>query len=197
MWDARYSEPGWAYGTEPNEFLVAQVATIPLGAVLCIGDGEGRNGVWLATRGYDVTSLDASEKGLEKARGLAKEKGVTIATVAADLETYAFEPARWSGIVSIWCHLPRALRRRVHHACVAALRPGGVFVLEAYTPSQVGRNTGGPKSTDFLATLAELREELAGLDFELGLERVREVHEGRHHDGLSDVVQVVARKSAT
>lgn len=194
MWDERYSEPGWAYGSEPNDFLVAQVDAIPKGPVLCIGDGEGRNGVWLASHGYDVLSLDVSTKGPEKARALAKERGVAIDTLTADLATYDIELGRWAGIVSIWCHLPHELRRRVHHACVSGLRTGGVFVLEAYTPRQIPRSTGGPKTTDLLATLEDLREELAGLVVEHGVELVREVHEGRLHDGLSDVVQIVARK---
>lgn len=194
MWDERYAEPGWAYGTEPNDFLVAHAASIPGGPILCIGDGEGRNGVWLASRGYEVHSLDASTKGLEKARALAKERGVPLETIAADLSTYVIEPARWAGIVSIWCHLPQELRKRVHCACMLGLRSGGAFVLEAYTPAQILRGTGGPRTRDLLATLAELRGELEGLVIEHGEELVREVQEGGHHDGLSDVVQIVARK---
>lgn len=195
MWDQRYGEPGFAYGTEPNDFLVESVDHVtPRGAVLCLAEGEGRNAVYLARRGHEVTGVDGSPVGLEKARALAEQHGVAIHTVVADLADYDLGVARWDAIISIWCHLPPALRARVHRAVVAALRPGGVVVLEAYTPDQLAYKTGGPPVAEMMMTLAGLREELAGLDFVVGREVVREVHEGKYHDGTSAVVQVVARK---
>ncbi|MBK7861960.1 MAG: class I SAM-dependent methyltransferase [Archangiaceae bacterium] len=194
MWNERYAEAGFAYGTEPNAFLAEQVHRLPPGRVLDLGAGEGRNGVWLAQRGYSVLCVDGSDVGLAKARALARERGVSIDTEVADLATYAIAPAAFTVIVSSWCHLPAALRAKVHAACVAGLQPGGVLVLEAYTPAQLQLGTGGPKEVSMLPTLATLRDELAGLDFEVGLEREREVHEGRFHGGRSAVVQVVARK---
>ena len=102
--------------------------------------------------------------------------------------------ASFTGIVSIWCHLPEPLRRKVHAACVAGLKPGGAFILEAYTPEQLSYATGGPKDVSMLPTLAQLKGELAGLTFEVGRQLVREVHEGELHEGKSATVQVVARK---
>jgi hypothetical protein len=119
---------------------------------------------------------------------------VRIETVVANLDGYRMEPARWDGIVSIWCHLPRTLRAAVHRQVVDGLKVGGVFLLEAYTPAQLRHGTGGPKEIDLLPTLADLRGELAGLEFEHAVEVERVIHEGQGHDGLSAVVQIVARR---
>jgi len=196
-WDERYAGEDFWYGTEPNDFLKDQAAALPArGRVLCLGEGEGRNATFLAAQGHTVVALDASAVGLAKAKRLAAERRVRIETTQADLADYRFEPAAWDAIVSIWCHLPHDLRARVHRGVVDALRPGGAYLLESYTPAQLSFRTGGPKSLDLLPSLAELRAELAGLRLEVGLEREREVHEGRAHNGRSAVVQVLARKQA-
>lgn len=194
FWDERYGAEGFAYGTEPNEFLAGVADRIPPGPVLCLCDGEGRNGVFLAARGHEVTSVDGSAVGLEKARRLAASRGVALRTVHADLATFAIEPGAWSGIVSIFAHLPIPLREKVHAASVAGLRPGGVFVLEAYTVEQLNFKTGGPSSADMLMSLEALRRELAGLDLEIGRELQRTVVEGQFHNGPSAVVQVLGRR---
>lgn len=192
VWNARFAEEGWAYGTAPNDFLAEVADRIPKGRVLCIGDGEGRNGVWLATRGFEVTSLDQSRVGMEKAARLAEERGVPLTTLVADLDGFDFEPKGWSGVVTIFCHLPSALRRRVHRAAVGALAPGGAFVLEAYTPEQLEYKTGGPPVRDLLVTPDDLRGDLEGARIERLEQTVRLVREGRFHDGQSSVVRALA-----
>lgn len=194
MWDERYSSDDYAYGTEPNAFLAARASRLPRGRMLCLGEGEGRNAVWLAEQGHEVTAVDASAVGLEKARRLAASRGTTITTVHADLAEYPIEPGAWDGIVSIFCHLPLTLRADLHRRCVAGLRPGGLMLLEAYTPRQVGRGTGGPPSAELMMDAQTLRAELAGLDLMELQEYEREVHEGAFHNGLGAVVQLVARK---
>ena len=193
-WDERFAGEEYAYGKEPNEFLAAVADRLPPGRVLCLAEGEGRNAVFLAERGYEVTAVDSSGVGLAKARRLAAERGVTIATVHTDLADLVIEPAAWQGIVSIWAHLPRLLRARVHAGVVRGLAPGGLFILEAYTPAQLGYATGGPPVAGLLVELSTVREELAGLEFVIARETTREVHEGRLHHGMSAVVQVVAGK---
>lgn len=194
MWDQRYGSGDYFYGTEPNDFLRAAAVHLPRGCVLCIGDGEGRNGVWLAEQGFEVTSLDQSAVGLDKAKALAKQRGVQLATVPADLATFDLGLGRWDAVVSIFCHLPSALRRDVYARIVKALRPGGVVLLESYTPAQLGRGTGGPPVADMLVDLAALRADFAGLEVLHGAELERDVQEGKGHRGLSSVVQFVARK---
>ena len=191
MWDERYSQPGFAYGTEPNEFLAASAGRIPVGPVLSLGEGEGRNAAYLAGVGHRVVAVDQSEVGLGKARRLAADRRLTIETVCTDLAGYTIQPGAWAGIVSVFCHLPRRVRVPLHAAVVRGLRPGGVFVLEAYTPEQLGRGTGGPRDPDMLPTRAELTEELGGLEFVHARELDREVREGAYHTGVASVVQVV------
>jgi len=191
MWDERYSQPGFVYGTEPNEFLAGAAGRIPVGPVLSLGEGEGRNAAHLAGLGHQVVAVDQSEVGLAKARRLAEDRDLTIETVCADLEGYRIEPGAWAGIVSIFCHLPRRVRVALHAAAVRGLRPGGVLVLEAYNPKQVGRGTGGPQDPDMLVSLPGLIEELAGLEFVHARELEREVREGTYHTGVASVVQVI------
>lgn len=193
-WDARYHEEGWAFGTDPNDFLREQAHQLPRGRVLCLAEGQGRNAVWLAQRGHDVTAMDQSAKGLEDARRLATERGVTIATVCADLADWEIEPGAWPGIVSIFAHVPGDVRRLVHARVERGLAPGGVFILEAYRPEQIGRGTGGPPEDERMVNLARLRRELPSLEFVIAREIDREVLEGHRHRGMSSVVQLVARR---
>ena len=194
FWDSRFAEDGYAYGTEPNDFVRDCAAAIPAGRVLCLGEGQGRNAVFLASRGFDVTAMDQSAVGLERAEALARERGVRIATLAADLTDFEIASGAWSGIVSVFIHLPTALRRRVPRRGVAGLAPGGAFVFEAYTPRQLEFRTGGPEDTDRLAPVAVLVEELGGLEFEIAREVEREVVEGRYHTGRAATAQVLARR---
>lgn len=194
MWDERYNSDEYAYGKEPNDFLKKVVGTLPSGRILCLAEGEGRNAVFLATQGYEVFAVDASPVGLAKAQRLAKERGVTITTEAADLADFDIGKEQWDGIVSIFCHLPPELRRQVHHAVVEGLKPGGVLVLEAYTPKQLEYKTGGPPVAEMTMTLERLHTELAGLEFTHASETVRPVQEGRYHHGDGAVVQLVAVK---
>lgn len=196
MWNERYSQPGYAYGTEPNEFLVSVADRIPRGRVLSLADGEGRNGVYLASLGCEVTGVDLSEVGLEKAQRLAAQRGVRINSVHADLRDFPIEPESWDGIVSIFIQMRSPIRVPLHRAVVRGLKPGGVFVLEGFTPRQVRYGTGGPKDEDMLNSLGDLRRELDGLEFVHAVEKEREVREGSHHTGLASVAQVVAVKPA-
>lgn len=196
MWDERYSQPGFAYGTEPNEFLAAAAERIPVGPVLSLGEGEGRNAAFLASLGHRVVAVDQSEVGLAKAKKLAADRGLVIETVCEHLAAFTIEPGAWAGIVSVFCHLPRRVRLPLYAAVVQGLRPGGVLVLESYTPKQIGRSTGGPKDPDMLPTLADLTEELDGLEFVHARELEREVREGAYHTGVASVVQIIGVRSA-
>jgi len=193
-WDDRFGGTDYLYGTEPNEFLRDQAHRIPPGPVLCLGEGEGRNAVYLAALGHAVTAVDGSAVGLDKARRLAAERGVSIETRQADLAEFEIEPGAWAGVVNVFCHMPSSLRARVHAAAVAGLRPGGVFLLEGYTPEQLQYGTGGPKNTDMLWTPEDLRRDLDGLRLELFEARVREVREGSKHTGAAAVLQIVGVK---
>lgn len=195
MWDERFSEPGFAYGTEPNAFLESEADRIPRGRVLSLAEGEGRNAVFLADLGYEVTAVDSSSVGLAKAERLAAERGVSITTIHADLADFEIEPGVWKGIVSIFCHLPPVIRAALHERCLRGLAPGGVFVLEGFTQRQLELGTGGPKTRELLMELDVIRQELPGLRFEIAREIERPVVEGKYHGGTAAVVQIFAVKS--
>lgn len=194
MWDERFSSPEYVYGTEPNDFLAGEASRIPPGRVLALADGEGRNGVHLAALGYDVTSVDSSAVGLAKAQRLAASRNVRITAIVADLAGFEIVPESWQGVVSVFCHLPPAVRRPMHERVVRGLAPGGVLLLESYSVRQLGRGTGGPTNAELLMTLEAARDELRGLDLLLAHEVERDIHEGALHAGPSAVVQVIARK---
>ncbi|MCB1054637.1 MAG: class I SAM-dependent methyltransferase [Acidobacteria bacterium] len=196
-WDQRFSGDDYLYGTEPNDFLREHAQFLPPGRVLSLAEGEGRNGVFLAERGYRVVGADSSAVGLSKARRLAAERGVEIETHLVDLAELEIEPRAWQGVVSIFCHLPRPVRRRLYRQVVEGLAPGGVLLLEAYNPAQLGRGTGGPPVAELMVDLVSLREDLAGLELLHAVELERDIEEGRLHRGPSAVVQVVARRPVT
>lgn len=193
-WDQRYSAEDYQYGMEANDLLRDEVGRIPKGRVLCLAEGEGRNAVFLAGLGYDVTAMDYSAVGLAKAARLARERGVQVKLVEADLATFELGRDEWEGIVAIFAHMPREVRKRIHAAIPAALRPGGVLILESYRPRQLELGTGGPKDVALLPTLAELTADLAELELLVAREADREIHEGRLHAGPSATVQIVGRK---
>jgi 2-polyprenyl-3-methyl-5-hydroxy-6-metoxy-1,4-benzoquinol methylase len=194
MWDQRYSRDNYAYGTKPNDFLMEMSDKLPTGKVLCLAEGEGRNAVWLAEQGYQVTAVDASKVGLQKARKLAKARGVEISTVHADLADYDIGTQQWDAIISIFCHLPHDLRQDIHRRCVKGLRDKGIMLLEAYTPLQLEYKTGGPPVAEMMMDVQSLSSELIGLEFLHLQECVREIHEGEFHNGTGAVVQVLAKK---
>jgi SAM-dependent methyltransferase len=195
-WEQRFGADGYLYGTEPNDFLRRHVDLIPRGRVLCLAEGEGRNAVFLAGQGFEVSSIDLTQAGVAKTHRLAKERAVKVDAVTGDLATADLGVQRWDGIVSIFAHLPAAIRRVVHKRVVDALAPGGVFLLEAYTPEQIGRGTGGPPGPELTMTLSGLLQELEGLELIYALETEREVLEGHGHTGLGSVVEIIARRPA-
>lgn len=195
MWDERYQSPDFIYGEAANDFLREKVSLLRARNCLCLAEGQGRNAVWLAEQGFNVTAVDQSAIGMAKAAELAAKRGVEIETQTADLANFDLGADRWDSIVSIFGHLPSTLRRDVHRKVIAALVPGGTFLLEAYTPDQLATSgTGGPADPDMLLTLAKLADELGELEILFAQETVRQVNEGDFHKGEGAVVQFVARK---
>jgi SAM-dependent methyltransferase len=194
FWDERYAGDELVYGASPNDFLAQQAHRFPKsGRALDIGAGEGRNALFLASLGLDVLAVDQSAVGMEKAQRLARERGLSLRTQAVDLNDFQAEPNSFDVISSIFVHLPAALRAKVHTNVATWLKPGALFVLEAYAPDQLQRDTGGPKDPLLLAPLETLLAELAGLTIEHQAAVVRNVGEGRYHSGEASVVQVVAQ----
>jgi SAM-dependent methyltransferase len=194
MWDERFSEDEYAYGKEPNRFLVSIVTMLEPGKTLCLAEGEGRNAVYLASLGFEVLAVDASAVGLEKARDLARERGVTIVTVQADLADFDMGEETYENIVSVFCHVEPSLRRKIHANVVRALRPGGMFVLEAFRPEQLNFSSGGPKRRELLMSAEDVTRELAGLDMVRVGQLERRLNEGPYHQGPGALLEILARK---
>lgn len=194
-WDERYATDEFLFGTEPNDFLKAESAALtPRGKVLCLADGEGRNGVYLAGLGHEVTSIDQSVRGLEKAQLLASERQVSISTIQADLTDHDLGEGKWDAIVSIFFHMPPELREAIYPRIVRALKPGGVLLLESYIPRQLAFGTGGPPVADMMMTEAIALEFFGDLDIERLEELERTVVEGPGHTGQAAVLQLIARR---
>jgi SAM-dependent methyltransferase len=195
FWDKRYSEEEYAYGEGPNNFLQAEETIFPRhSAILCLSEGEGRNAVYLAQKGHNVTAMDFSAVGMKKAAERARRENVKLTTIVADLKEFDMGDKKWDGIISIFGHLPPDLRMKVHKDVLKALKPGGLFLLEAYTPEQLMLKTGGPQDENMMLTLEKLTLELGGLETIIKRTCIREIHEGRFHNGFSAVVQFIGRK---
>jgi len=196
FWNSRYAEASFAYGTEPNAFLVSQRSLIRPGMkALAVADGEGRNGVWLAQQGLEVWSVDASDVGLGKAAQLAADRGVPLHTEQVELTAWEWPEADFDLVAAIYIHFPPDVRARMHRAMLNALRPGGLLILEAFTPEQLGYKSGGPPVVEMLYTADMLRIDFAGAEIIQLEETVTELAEGKYHRGSASVVRMVARRS--
>jgi len=195
MWDKRYDKPEYVYGKEPNDFLKENIKYFKDGTILSLGEGEGRNAVFLAETTRKVIGIDSSKVGLKKAQKLAEKKGVSITTEVADLSEYTPGENHYSGIISIFCHLHSKVRIDLHKKCISALKTGGIFLLEGFIPDQIGRGTGGPYDPDMMHSKEELRETFSGLEILFEEELIRVIKEGPFHDGNVSVVQFIARKT--
>ena len=200
FWDQKFDRSDYRYGRTPNAFIAEVLPNLvePGAEVLCVGDGEGRNGVWCARQGYRTTSLEPSAVGISKIEALAKEEGVEVEVICDKMPSDEVEEASFDAVVLTYVHAPEPMRRDIHRASLRALRPGGVVVLEAFTPDQRlnERTSGGPPNVDLMFTPSTLRGDFEGMTFELLAEMTVELDEGDGHRGPADVVRLIARKNA-
>ena len=200
MWSQRYREVGddYLFGTAPNGYLARHVGLFAsCQAVLCVADGEGRNSVWLAERGFVVTATDISEVALEKARKLAAARGVTVSARKADILSSDWPVAAFDAVVAIFIQFAGPVEREVlFRRMKDAVRPGGVLLVQGYTPKQIEYRTGGPSAVENLYTEAWLRRCLADWAILRIDEYEDELSEGSGHCGRSALIGVVARRPA-
>ncbi|MGD8780087.1 MAG: class I SAM-dependent methyltransferase [Ignavibacteria bacterium] len=194
LWDERYGGEEYIYGTTPNDFLKSNLEILPKGKVLCLADGEGRNSVFLAKNGFDVTSVDYSKKGIEKAKKLADKNNVEIEFIHKDLLHFEIEESYWNGIISIFCHLPPDIRKVTHQRSKNGLQKEGIFLLEAYSKEQLAYKTGGPKNEEMLYSKDVIEEDFSGLQIIMSKKIERNINESDIHNGLSSVIQFIAKK---
>lgn len=195
-WNERFATEDFVFGTEPNEWLRAHASQLaPGGRVLCVADGEGRNSVWLAGQGFQVEAFDIAEAGVAKARTLAAERGVQVTCHVAGVDDFAWTQAAYDAVVAIFVQFADPpLRERMFARIVDSLKPGGLLLLQGYTPGQLEHRTGGPGKLEHLYTEPLLREAFAGLQILELREYEAELAEGHGHRGRSALIGLVARK---
>ena len=195
-WNERYNVAEFIFGTHTNGFLQQQVHRLTAGQrVLAVADGEGRNGVWLAEQGLSVLSIDSADVAQVKAKRLALERGVSVDFECADLLTWQWGEARFDVIVAIFIQFVGAAGREViFDGIQAALKPGGLLILQGYTPRQLEFKTGGPPVAENMYTESMLRERFNGWEILHLSEHDEHISEGAHHHGMSALIDLVARK---
>jgi SAM-dependent methyltransferase len=195
-WETRYALPEYAFGKDPNYFLASCKTLLPRsGRVLAIADGEGRNGVWLAEQGLDVLSIDFSPSAQKKARTLAAERHVNVAFQQVDVHTWDYPEAAFDVVVEIFTQFSSPAERALKWAGMRrALKPGGLLIIQGYTPKQLEYGTGGPKQAENLYTRSMLEDDFRGYRDLNIVEEEREIYEGTSHSGMSAVINFTARK---
>jgi cyclopropane fatty-acyl-phospholipid synthase-like methyltransferase len=195
MWDERFSQDQPVYGEAPNGFLQTQAFRLKPGMKVFVpGDGYGRNGIWLARQGLQVHTLDLSPVGVERARKTAQSAGVSMTIEIGDLSTWTWPVGKFDAVVSIFLHLPPEVRAKIHGSMLHALKPGGIVILEAFTPAQLQHTSGGPKQVELLYTAELLRQDFAGAKAVQLEEKEIQLDEGHMHRGPASVVSGIFRK---
>ena len=196
IWNERYNVPEFIFGTTPNLFLQQQAHRLTAGQrVLAVADGEGRNGIWLAEQGMSVLSVDSAEVAQLKAQRLALERGVKVDFECADLLTWQWGKAEFDAVVGIFIQFVGSADRQILFAGIeAALKPGGLLILQGYTPRQLEFKTGGPPQAENMYSEALLRERFGDWDILHFSEHDEHISEGSHHHGMSALIDLVARK---
>ena len=194
-WNRRFSAPGYVFGAGPNRFLASRRDLLKTGqSALCVADGEGRNSVWLAEQGLDVTAFDFSPVAVEKAKRLAAERGVNVRYEVADVYAWSWPRAAFDVVAAIFVQFADpAMREFMFARMVRALKPGGLLLLEGYTPKQLEYRTGGPPQVENLYTAPMLREAFRDLEILELREYEDELEEGERHAGRSALIDLVAR----
>ncbi|MGC2456858.1 MAG: class I SAM-dependent methyltransferase [Gallionellaceae bacterium] len=196
-WDERYASEDYLFGIEPNAFLVSKHDLLKPGmSCLAVADGEGRNGVWLAQQGLHVLAVEASAVALEKAKKLAQQRGVAIDFEQADLAHWEWPENQFDAVAAIFIQFaPPALRQQIFEGIRRCLKPGGLLLLQGYTPRQLEFGTGGPPVAENMYTEPMLRAAFAEMRLLHLAEHDDVIHEGTGHHGMSALIDLVAQQS--
>nr|WP_321357298.1 class I SAM-dependent methyltransferase [uncultured Draconibacterium sp.] len=190
FWNERYSASEYAYGEAPNEFLKEQLPQFKPGKVLFPAEGEGRNAVFAATLGWDVTAFDPSSEGKRKAQLLADKHNTSINYEVTDYENVNFKKEYFDCICLTYTHMPGSIRNAVHQKLASFLKPGGTLILEGFSKEQINRNTGGPKEISFLFDEEELENDFKNFSSIITQKTEIVLDEGLYHRGLASVIRL-------
>lgn len=198
-WNERFAKAEYAYGKEPNAYLKEELAKLPAGKILFAAEGEGRNAVFAAQRGWNVSAFDISVEGKRKALQLARERGVSIDYQVGELQSLGYAPDQFDAVALIYAHFPAAIKSQMHRELDLYLRKGGMVIFEAFSKKHLAYNSknekvGGPKDLDSLFSLEELQADFANYHLLELEEKEIELKEGLYHNGKGAVIRLVGRK---
>lgn len=196
FWNDRYSKDEFIYGTEPNAFFKEQLDKLEGKHLLIPGEGEGRNAVYAARNGWKVDAFDLSENARKKALALADKFNVSINYRIADYQSVQIEPEQYDALALIYTHMDESIRREIHRKLIEGLKPGGRLILEAFSKKQLANDSGGPKNEAMLYSIEDLKIDFEALDMKIVNQSDQEISEGDHHQGMANVIQIVAVKEA-
>ncbi len=194
MWDKRYGTEDYAYGKEPNAFFSSQLDKIVPGKILFPGEGEGRNAVYAALKGWKVDAFDQSGVGQSKALAFASELDVKINYKVCQLEDFPFRENHYDAVALLFFHADPAGRKLLHRKAYDSLKPGGTLILEAFHKEQANKDTGGPKSLELLFDEETLSSDFARFDALLLEKQDIQLNEGPFHQGLASVIRFLGKK---
>lgn len=199
FWNERYRQNEFAYGEEPNGFLKEQLAKLQPGSILFPAEGEGRNAVYAAQSGWQVSAFDISEEGKKKAERLAAKKGVTIDYQVGDLSVLNYAGEQFDAVALIFAHFPPEIRIAYHTHFRNFLKTGGVVILEAFSKKHIEFNSnnqkvGGPKDISQLYSIEEIEADFRGFEILELTETEIELNEGLYHIGRGSVIRFVGQK---
>lgn len=199
FWNERYSAKEYAYGEMPNEYFAEKLSELDCGRILLPADGEGRNGVFAAKLGWDVTSFDISESGKEKAEKLAQKNNVHIEYDIADVESIKYEEESFDVIALIYAHFHKDKRKIYHQGLDKLLKPGGYIIMEAFSKNHIHYNrlneqVGGPKDEKMLYDLTEIQQDFPNYTILDLKETELLLNEGAFHKGKGSVIRFLGRK---
>jgi len=199
FWDERYGNPDYVYGEQPNEYLREKLPGFSMGKILFPADGEGRNGVYAAVLGWEVSAFDLSIEGQKKALALAEKNGVKIDYRVGEFQTLHYNEEQFDAIALIYAHFSTETKSAYHKILETYLATGGIIIFEAFSKRHVkyqliNKNAGGPKDIDMLFSKEEIASDFAHCDVIELIETDVELEEGRYHKGKGSVIRFVGRK---
>jgi 2-polyprenyl-3-methyl-5-hydroxy-6-metoxy-1,4-benzoquinol methylase len=192
FWNERYALPEYVYGKEPNEFFRQEIDKLPAGHLLLPAEGEGRNAVYAAAKGWQVTAFDYSEEARKKAIDLALEKGVNINYKVADFQSVSLAEDHFDALAVIFAHVPDW--QVVYPRLLSYLKPGGTLILEIFNKKQMNNSSGGPKNPAMLLNADEVNNVFGTMSKLTVWEEETELLESEYHWGKADVTRCVAIK---
>ncbi|GAI10926.1 unnamed protein product [marine sediment metagenome] len=194
FWDQRYSEPGFAYGMEPNTFFVEVLDSLTPGRLLLPGEGEGRNAIYAAGKCWEVSAFDQSIVARDKAREWAESMDLQFDYRLASMEEFFCPDPIFDLIAIIYIHLLPETRLQVHRQLSACLKPGGKIILECFHKNQLRYGSGGPPIKELLYQEDDIRSDFTALDIDLCEEHILDIFQGKFHSSKSSVVRLIANK---